>query len=275
MRHRRHAVAREQLRKQPHHHLAVFQHVRHARGHAQVVFQHVELALAGAHDVDAGDMRVDVARHVHAEHVGAVLGVVVDLVGRDQAGADDVLRVVDVVQETVERIDALAQAALERRPFAGREDARNDVERNGALGAAVRFVLVTVDREGDADAAEDQVGFGALVLQRRGRLVVQPFGEASVVAAHLALPHQCRRGRLGGMGTTLAMPAEHFIVEPDSHAVLPLMTPPRSARHVVFIAQRFCCPQLGQTRRSPLSYGCAPVGSVVSARAATSSAEDQ
>src|SRR5882672_8268858 len=35
--------------------------------------------------------------------------------------------------------------------------ARDDVERDQALGALV----VAVDREGDADAMEDQVGFGA------------------------------------------------------------------------------------------------------------------
>ncbi|MCY1360487.1 hypothetical protein D9M69_471170 [compost metagenome] len=80
VRHRRDAVAREQVGEQPHHHLAVFQHVRHPGGHAQVVFQHVELALAGTHHVDAGDVRIDVMRYVDAEHLGPVLGVVVDLV---------------------------------------------------------------------------------------------------------------------------------------------------------------------------------------------------
>src|SRR6218665_4053784 len=48
--------------EQAHHHLAVFQHVAHAAGHTQVVFEHVVLALriGRAHDIDAGDMRVDV-----------------------------------------------------------------------------------------------------------------------------------------------------------------------------------------------------------------------
>ena len=41
VRHRRHAVQAEQLREQPHHHLAVLEHVAHAAGHAQVVLEHV------------------------------------------------------------------------------------------------------------------------------------------------------------------------------------------------------------------------------------------
>ncbi len=54
---RRDAVLREQLGEEPHHHLAVLQHVAHAAGHPQVVFEHVVLAVAvgvgRAHDVDA------------------------------------------------------------------------------------------------------------------------------------------------------------------------------------------------------------------------------
>ena len=77
MRHRRHAVAAEQAGEEPHHHLAVFQHVAHAAGHAQVVFQHVVLAravgVARADDVDAGDVRIHLAWHIHALHLRPVL----------------------------------------------------------------------------------------------------------------------------------------------------------------------------------------------------------
>ncbi len=51
---------------------------------------------------------------------------------------------------------ALRAPALERGSLAGREDARDHVERNGPLGAAVRLVLVAVDRRGNAHPAEDQ-----------------------------------------------------------------------------------------------------------------------
>ena len=46
----------EHLRKRALHHLAVLQHVRHARRAAQVVFQHVDLPVAVAHEIRAGDV---------------------------------------------------------------------------------------------------------------------------------------------------------------------------------------------------------------------------
>ena len=169
---RRHAVEREQLGEQPHHHLAVFEHVRHARRHAQVVLQHVELALAGAHDVDAGDVRVDAAGHVEAGHLGAVLRIAEHLLGREQAGLEDLLVVVDVVEEGVERADALAQARGELAPLVRRQHPRDDVERDQPLVA----VLLAVDREGDADAVEQAVGLGALLAQDVVRLAGEPVG---------------------------------------------------------------------------------------------------
>ena len=48
VRDRRDAIAREEIGKEPHHHLAVLEHVRHARRHAQVVLEHVELACRPA-----------------------------------------------------------------------------------------------------------------------------------------------------------------------------------------------------------------------------------
>ncbi len=54
---------------------------------------------------------------VDALHLGAELGVAEHLVGRDDAGLEDLLAVVDVVDEPVERGDALAQAALHLAPF--------------------------------------------------------------------------------------------------------------------------------------------------------------
>jgi hypothetical protein len=60
VRHRRDAVAAEQLGKQPHHHLAVLEHVRDAARHAQVVLEDVVAAAAvgvgGTDDVDPRDV---------------------------------------------------------------------------------------------------------------------------------------------------------------------------------------------------------------------------
>ena len=132
-------------------------------------------------------------RHVHAHHLLAELGVVQDLVGRDDAGLDDFLLVIDVVQEAVERGDALDQALFHARPFVGRDDARNQVERDQPLGAGAVLVLRAVDREGDAHAAEDHLRFLAPGPHHLLRLARQPLRITAVVLAHaldlnLALP---------------------------------------------------------------------------------------
>ena len=109
-------------------------------GHAQVVLEHVVAAAAvgvgGAHDVDAGDVRVDAAGHLDALHLGAVLRVAEHLLGRDDARLQDLLAVVDVVEEAVQRRDPLAQPPLQLAPLVRRDDARDQVERDQPLGAA-------------------------------------------------------------------------------------------------------------------------------------------
>ena len=112
-----------------------------------------------ARDVDAGDVRVHVARHVDPDHLGAELRVALDLLGRHDAGFQDLLAVIDVVDEAVQGRDALRQAALHVAPLGRRDDARDQVERDQALGARAIGVLRAIDREGDADAAEDHLGF--------------------------------------------------------------------------------------------------------------------
>ena len=69
--------------------------------------------------------------------------------------AEDLLAVVDVLDEAVERAHALRQPALDDRPLVGRQDARHEVERERpvAAGAAVGPGGV----EGDALLDEDGV----------------------------------------------------------------------------------------------------------------------
>ena len=92
-------LGREQLGKKTHHHLAVFEHVRHPGGDAQVIFEHVILAASRAHDVDTRDMRVDAARHVHALHLAPELRVGKHACGGNHASLENCLIVIDVVQE--------------------------------------------------------------------------------------------------------------------------------------------------------------------------------
>ena len=53
---------------------------------------------------------------------------------------------------------------------AGAEDARDDVERDEPLGIAA----LGIDREGDADAAEQQLGLAPFELDRFARRLIEP-----------------------------------------------------------------------------------------------------
>ena len=98
--------------------------------------------------------RVDVARRVDADHRRLVGLVAVDEIGGDDPGADDLGAMVDVVEEGVQRPGALLHAALQPAPLAFGEDPRHHVEGDQPLGVAA----LAVDREGDADAAEQRLG---------------------------------------------------------------------------------------------------------------------
>ena len=107
---RRDAMAREQFGEKPHHDFAVLQHVGDAGGRARIVFEHVECLGIDAHDVDAGNMHVDIVRHFLPAHLGTERRIAEDQIVRHDAGAQDFARAVDVLDEGVERIDALGQA---------------------------------------------------------------------------------------------------------------------------------------------------------------------
>ena len=160
----------EQLGEQLHHRLAVLQHVGDARRRARIVFQHVELVLADAHDVDADDVGVDAARRPDADHLGQERVVGGDQLARHAAGAQDLLAVIDVVEEGVERLHALLDALRQPAPFGAGDDARHDVERDQPLG---RFLLA-IDGEGDAGLAEHALGIAHLLGQPRRILRLQP-----------------------------------------------------------------------------------------------------
>ena len=110
--------AAKKLGNSAHHHLAVLEHVGDARGHAQVVLEHAEFAGVVAHHVDAGDVRVDAARaHPRPASRGRYCELHEDLLGGIDAGLENLLLVVDVVDEGVERAHALLQARLEPQPI--------------------------------------------------------------------------------------------------------------------------------------------------------------
>ena len=60
--------------------------------------------------------------------------------------AQDVLRMIDVVQKQIERGDALHEPALDQFPFLRRNDSRDQIERENPF----RALVVVVNRKGDA-----------------------------------------------------------------------------------------------------------------------------
>ena len=213
------SVLAEQLRKQSHHHLAVFQHVADAAGHAQIVFQDVVLAFAlsvwSADDVDAADVGVDVAWHIDAHHFRSELGVLENLFSRDQPVLDDFLVVVHVVDKPVQRRDTLHQPFFHAGPLLGGNDAGDQIKGNQAFAAGPVFILVAIHRKGDADTPKNHFGFGSAGLHRVGRLLGQPALVALVVGSHA-----------GGAGV-------HFVKHRSAHG---LISPANSTLFLLFKA---------------------------------------
>ena len=110
---------------------------------------------------------------------------------RHDAVADDLAIVVNIVDEQIERGDALLQPALDRVPFGGFDDARHHVERPDFFGAR----LVAVHREGDAQVQERPFGIALAALQ-------------FAVGKRFNPPHQRLAPRPGR-----AVGGEHFVVK--------------------------------------------------------------
>ena len=176
---RPHRIVGEQVGEQPHHHLAVLQHVGDPRRRAAIVFQHVEAVLARADQIDAGDMHPDPARRPPALHLGHIVGIGQDQFGRDDARLQAFLRPVDVGQEQVHGPDPLDQPGLQPGPFRRADDARHDVERDQPLAG----LGVAIDGEGDAHAAEEQLRLPRAGLKQSFGCVRQPAGEPAIAFA--------------------------------------------------------------------------------------------
>ena len=94
-----------------------------------------------------------------------------DVKFRDDAVLDDFLFVINVVQEQVQRRDALGQAAFQKFPFRGGDDARQQVERENFL----RALGVAIDVERDALPQERRVHRLPLGVElRRFEVAEQP-----------------------------------------------------------------------------------------------------
>ena len=175
-------MAREQFRKQPHHDLAVLQHVGDAGGRARIVLEHVEFIVVDADDVDAGDLHVDVVRHFDSDHLRPECGIAEHEIVGDDAGAQDFARAVD------SSMNALSALTRWVRPFRAaairrRHDARDDVEGDEPF----LRVGLAVDREGDADPAKDQLCLAPPIVEHVGRHLGEPTRQLAIGRAHAAV----------------------------------------------------------------------------------------
>ncbi len=93
-------------------------------------------------------MDVLVVGHVDADDLAAEVASEHDQLPRHDPVVQDLLPVVDVVNEAVERPNPLSQPSLDDRPLGGGDDAGNRIERQDPLGA-----LLAVGVDGERDAA--------------------------------------------------------------------------------------------------------------------------
>ena len=146
-------VVGEDLRPHPLHHATVLDHIGDTRGRPEVVLENVELAARVAHQVAADHVGVDAAGDLDPAELAAVPTRAEDELRRHEAAAEDLLLVVDVVQEQVERPDPLLEPTLDPPPLLRRDDPRDEIERDDLLEPA----RILVDGEGDAARLEGQL----------------------------------------------------------------------------------------------------------------------
>ena len=178
---RAHPVALEEVRERAAHGRAVLHHVRDAGGAPQVVLEHEVVPVLVADQVRAADVDVDVMGHREVHELPAEVLGREDLRRRDDLVLDDLLLVVEVVEEEVERRDALDETRLELVPLLRGNDPGDEVEREDAL----RPLGVVVDGERHPPPQEREVHGGPAPLKLRKRERAKAFDEAFVVGTDI------------------------------------------------------------------------------------------
>ena len=123
--------------------------------------------------------RIDVAWRVDAHHLRHEGLILQDERRRDTLGPQDLLSMVDIMDEGVERPYPLLDAGRKAPPLCRREQPRDDIERDQPLIA----LEPAIDREGDAASAENRLGLLLVAHQIDARQAVQPGGDLGVIAA--------------------------------------------------------------------------------------------
>ena len=123
-------------------------------------------------------MRVNITVQVDPLHAGLVLIVGQHLFCRNDPGFQNMLLMVNIVQKGVERLDALANTAIEHRPFVGRNDARHAVERDQPFCA----IILTINVKGNTHPVKQQCSLFPFALNGLLIGLLQPMPVSFVVA---------------------------------------------------------------------------------------------
>ena len=164
-------MLRIKLWQQAHHHLAIFQHIGHARGCAHIVFQNIKIVLIQTHNINAGNLNINIMRHMPARHQGAKMRIGEDNVGRDGASLQDLLLVINITQEHVQRPHALNEPCLKPCPFAARDHPWNEIKGDQSLAG----FLIAINGKGNANAPEHHFRLCTAGGQKLAGRLVQPF----------------------------------------------------------------------------------------------------
>ncbi len=158
-------------------------------------------------------MGIDPARRREPGHLRQIGGVALQQPLRQPAGADDLLAVIDIMQESIERAHPLLDPARNLAPLSGSYDPGDGIERDQPFLARI----VAVDIEGNAGAAKEPLRLDILASQPGRILGIVPFAKSGIGRPHPAagIEHLViDRGGIRRHGDSLQRP-----VLPDTAAI--------------------------------------------------------
>ena len=126
-------------------------------------------------------MDVNVVRDFLAVHLRAEHRILKHQIFGHDAGLENLTAAVNVLDVGVDGFDALLETAPQQVPFLGRDDARNDIEGDQAF----LRLGIAIDGKGDADAAEQQLGFAAAEIEDVGFDFGQPLRQFGIGRPHV------------------------------------------------------------------------------------------
>ena len=147
-------VLREEIWKNPAHHLPILDDIGNAGWAARIVLQHEKITVAIADQIGAANVDVDILRDIEMHELRAEVRGLPNVIFWNHAIAQNGLTVIDVVQEKIERGNSLLQTALDLFPFLPGNNSRDEIEGKNPLSA----LSVAVNGEGDALAQESERG---------------------------------------------------------------------------------------------------------------------